>query len=190
MNILAIDTTSAVLTAMAIKNEKIFSREINVGKSGHSAILIPTVDEVLKECELKPSELDVVAVVVGPGSFTGIRIGVAAMTAIAFACGAKRIAVNTFELIAYNRARITAAIDAGHGNTYLAQCENGKILRTFFAESCENIVPSDAVWSTVTNVSEVLTKVVLNKINAGEYVPVFEPVYMRKSQAERNADEI
>ncbi len=190
MNILAIDTTSAVLSVAAIKNEKIFSREINVGKSGHSAILLPTVDEVLQKSGLKPSELDVVAVAVGPGSFTGIRIGVAAMTAIAYASDAKRIAVNTFELIAYNRARITAAIDAGHGNTYLAECENGRIIRMFFAKSGENTVPSDAIWSPVTNLTEVLTKVVLNKINAGEYVSVFEPVYMRKSQAERNADEI
>lgn len=71
----------------------------------------------------------------GPGSFTGIRIGVSAMTALAFATGAKRIAITAFELIAYNRRDCIAGVDAGHGNLYLAECKNGKVVKQSFVEN-------------------------------------------------------
>ena len=102
MNCLAIDTTNTKLTVVFFKDDEVFHREIEVGKSGHSRLLMPTVDEVLKEADADISAVEAVAAVVGPGSFTGIRIGVSAMTAIAFANNAKRISVTSFEVISYN----------------------------------------------------------------------------------------
>lgn len=188
MKILAINTTDNMLTAAVLDGDKTFSRLIDVGKSGHSPLLIPTVDAVLKESGIKTDELDAVAVVTGPGSFTGIRIGVSAATAISYASGAKRIAVNSFELLAYSRGRITAAVDAGHGNTYIAECENGKVLSTDFVESADKqrLDSTSLVWTVADNPAAVLAAVVRKKLAAGEYVDVFEPVYLRKSQAERN----
>ena len=89
MNILAIDTTSTGLSIALVKGEEshYFTKEI--GKSGHSATLMPQIDDMLKSHGVSVQNLDAVAVNVGPGSFTGIRIGVSAMTAIAFATGAK-----------------------------------------------------------------------------------------------------
>ena len=114
MKILAVDTTSTIFTAVLIDDDKTISTSFEVGKSGHSSLILPTINELMDMGDVKPSDLDGVAVVVGPGSFTGIRIGVSAMTAIAYGTSAKRVAVNSFELLAYNRNNAVCAIDAGH----------------------------------------------------------------------------
>lgn len=190
MNILAIDTTSTGLSIALVKGDKTYSFTKQIGKSGHSATLMPEIDNMLKSHDVNVNDLDVVAVNVGPGSFTGIRIGVSAMTAIAFATGAKRVAVTTFELIAHQRGNILAAVDAGHGNTYLAKCENGKVLSASFCEAGENIDLKDAEYQPLKSVDETLAEVVSQKAKNGEFVNVFEPFYMRKSQAEREKDEV
>lgn len=191
MNCLAIDTTNTRLTVVLLRDNQVIYREIEVGKSGHSALLMPTVDEVLKEGGVDVNELDAVAAVVGPGSFTGIRIGVSAMTAIAFGTGAKRVSLTSFELIAYNRQSVVAAVDAGHGNVYAAECENGKIMSTRFvsADDKESVINS-AEFSPICSYHEALAGVVSRKLAGGEYCDVLVPYYMRKSQAERERDEI
>lgn len=190
MNILAIDTTSTGLSIALVKGDETFSFTKEIGKSGHSATLMPKIDNMLKSHDLAVGNLDAVAVNVGPGSFTGIRIGVSAMTAIAFATGAKRIAVTSFELIAHQRGDILAAVDAGHGNLYLAKCTNGKVLSTSFYDSHDLTDVSDAVSKPLKSVDATLAEVVKEKANSNEFVSVFEPFYMRKSQAEREKDEV
>lgn len=187
MKILAVDTTSTTFTAVLIDDAKTLATSFEVGKSGHSSLILPTISELMDMGDIKPADLDCVAVVVGPGSFTGIRIGVSALTAIAYGTNAKRIAVNSFELLAYNRQNALCAIDAGHGHTYVAKVENGKIISTEFVEEKDkNTLPEDMVTTTSCSASETLDKVVRNKWGKGEFVNVFEPFYMRKSQAERN----
>lgn len=189
LNCLAIDTTSTKLTAVVIKDEMTFCREIEVGKSGHSGLLMPTVDSVLKEAGLKANDLSAVCAVVGPGSFTGIRIGVSAMTALAFATGAKRIAVTSFELIAYNCADVTAAVDAGHGNYYAAHCVNSEVVEASFVSAAEaSGTVSKAKLSPDCSYSKALEGVVRKKIADESFVDVLVPYYMRKSQAEREND--
>lgn len=191
MNCLAVDTTNMRLTVVLLKGEERFCRELEVGKSGHSSLLMPTVDEVLKEAELDACNLDAIACVVGPGSFTGIRIGVAAMTAIAYATGAKRIAVTSFELIAYNRRNVVAAVDAGHGNVYAARCENGEVISTeFISAEVGGKCVAGAEYSPICSYSEALIGVVAAKLKKEEFCDVLAPFYMRKSQAEREKDEV
>lgn len=192
MNILAIDTTSTGLLIALIKGDDIYSYTKQLGKSGHSATLMVEVDNMLKSHDLDVNTLDAVGVVVGPGSFTGIRIGVSAMTAIAFATGAKRIAVTSFELIAYDRQKVLAGVDAGHGNLYLAECDDGKVVSQRFVEAkdADKISENDVLYTPCCSVDEALAKVVLKKAQNSEYVSVLESYYMRKSQAEREKDEI
>ncbi len=190
LNCLAIDTTSTKLTAVVIKDDTTFCREIEVGKSGHSGLLMPTVDSVLKEAGLSANDLNAVCAVVGPGSFTGIRIGVSAITALAFATGAKRIAVTSFELIAYNNcADVTAAVDAGHGNYYTAHCVNGEVVEASFVSAAEaSDIVGKAKLSPDCSYSKALEGVVRKKIADESFVDVLVPYYMRKSQAEREND--
>ena len=190
MNCLAVDTTNSKLTVVLLRGGDTFYREIEVGKSGHSRLLMPTVDEVLKEGGVKVGELDALAAVVGPGSFTGIRIGVSAMTALAFATGAKRISVTSFELIAYNRQSVLAVVDAGHSNAYCAECKDGKVLSASFVEAGNIESLNGGVSKPVCEAHIALAGVVKNKLNSGEYCDVLMPFYMRKSQAEREKDEV
>lgn len=192
MNILAIDTTSTGLSIALVKNGEMFSYTKEIGKSGHSATLMPSVKAMLDEHEVDVNDIDVIGVVVGPGSFTGIRIGVSAMTALAFATGAKRIAITAFELIAYNRRDCIAGVDAGHGNLYLAECQNGKVVKQSFVENGQNdsLDAAKIDFEPLASVDETLAKVAIQKANGKEFVNVFEPFYMRKSQAEREKDEV
>lgn len=189
MNCLAIDTTNSCLSVVLIADDAVFHRETEVGKSGHSRLLMPYVDELLKEAGLHAEDLDTVAAVVGPGSFTGIRIGVSAMTAIAFAAGARRIAVTSFELIAYSRTKVTATVDAGHSNIYAAECIDGNVVSTRFIEAAQDKSGiCDAQYEPVCEPWRALEQVVRRKIADGSYCDVLEPFYMRKSQAEREKD--
>ncbi len=189
MNCLAVDTTSSKLIVILIKGDETIEHVREVGRSGHSSLLMPAVQAVLAEAGLAVSELDSVAVVVGPGSFTGIRIGVAAMTALSFAENLKRISVTSFEPIAYDKQKTLAAVDAGHGNAYVARCENGKVVETLFVTSAE-AEGMKAEYCPKCDAADALAAVVRQKAENGEFVSVLEPFYMRKSQAEREKDEI
>ena len=179
MNILYIDTTSTVLTTGVVADGVNRFRRIDAGLNGHTKILLGAVDEVLKESGTDCNGLDAVALVTGPGSFTGIRIGAATATAISQATGAKRIAVTAFEII--------------HGNLYVARCKDGAQVETGFVTADERKAAEKTtafVFEPVNGVAETLAAIVAKKAEKGEFVGVFEPFYMRKSQAERNKDEI
>ncbi len=192
MNCLVVDTTSKNL-AIALLTDSVRDCYVQeVGKSGHSTILLKAIDTVLEKNKVDISQIDTVGVVVGPGSFTGIRIGVSAMSAIAFANCAKRITVTSFDIIAYNRAKVMAAVDAGHGNLYLAECENGVTLQTNFvvAQQAQALDKTSLAFEPCCEYSQALLGVVEKKLANGEFVSVLEPFYMRKSQAEREKDEV
>lgn len=191
MRALAVDTTSTGLSVVLIDGDRTVSFTKEIGKSGHSATLLPCIEDLLRKESVDISTLDVVGVVVGPGSFTGIRIGVSAMTAIAYATGAKRVAVTAFELIAYTRTNALCAVDAGHGNLYLANCENGNVVSQSFVEAKDaNSYADKVLFAPCVSHDVALANVLKKKIENADFVDVFEPFYMRKSQAEREKDEI
>ncbi len=102
MKILAVDT-SAVCASVAITEEgKILSEcSINTGLT-HSRTLLPMIDSALKNSEINLSDIDLFACSVGPGSFTGIRIGVAAIKGLCFSTEKSCVPVSTLEALAYN----------------------------------------------------------------------------------------
>ncbi len=102
MRILAVDT-SAVCASVAITDgNKILSEcSINTGLT-HSRTLLPMIDSALKNGEIGLDSIDYLACSVGPGSFTGIRIGVAAIKGLADGLKKKCIPVSTLEALAYN----------------------------------------------------------------------------------------
>lgn len=102
VRILAVDT-SAVCAAVAVTDgEKILSEsQTNTGLT-HSRTLMPMIDSTLKNAEIPLESIDAFACSVGPGSFTGIRIGVAAIKGLCDGTGKKCIPVSTLEALAYN----------------------------------------------------------------------------------------
>ena len=102
MKILAVDTSAtAASVAVAEENKLIGEFSINTALT-HSQTLMPMVDELLKNTGLSVNNIDAVAVNAGPGSFTGVRIGVAAVKGIAFPKNLPCVSVSTLESMAYN----------------------------------------------------------------------------------------
>lgn len=126
MRVLAIDTSRGACSA-AVYDGAIryaWARESEPMTRGHAEALAPMVDRVLKQVEDGPASLTKIAVTVGPGSFTGLRIGLAMARAMGLTLGVPVVGVST--LIAYagpmlddpKPGVIASVIDAGHGAVY------------------------------------------------------------------------
>ena len=102
MRILAVDTSAVCASVGITENGKILSESsINTGLT-HSRTLMPMIDSTLRNGEIDLDSIDYLACSVGPGSFTGIRIGVAAIKGLADGLKKKCIPVSTLEALAYN----------------------------------------------------------------------------------------
>lgn len=124
MKILAIDSSAKAVSVAVIEGQKLLGEFfVNVGLT-HSQTLVPMVEEVLKITNIKINEIDAFAVSEGPGSFTGLRIGIAAIKGMAFAHKVPCIVVSTLYSMAYNfadeNAIICAVMDARCNQVYNA----------------------------------------------------------------------
>lgn len=102
MKILALDTSSVTATVALLDNDKLMGEYTLNHKKTHSQKLMPMIEELLNSCNVTPKEIDVFAVSLGPGSFTGLRIGIATITAMAQALDKMVVGVPTLEALAYN----------------------------------------------------------------------------------------
>ena len=102
MKVLGIDTSSAVGSIGIIEDESVIAEySLNVLES-HSARLMPAIDDVLKRAGLKIQELDAFAVTTGPGSFTGLRIGMSTVKGFCYTLKKPIVGVVTLDVLAYN----------------------------------------------------------------------------------------
>ena len=127
-NFLAVDTSSKYLTVLAVKGEKKVLRFLSDCALKHSVVLMDEVDKALKEASLTPEECDFFAAVTGPGSFTGIRIGISTVKGFAVATGKPLVSVTAFELLAYNVEddNFYTVIDAAHSHYYVCGFDKNK----------------------------------------------------------------
>lgn len=133
MLLLSVDSSAVTASAALTENGRVIKSElINKGLT-HSETLLPLIESVMDGKAYK--ELDAIAVTVGPGSFTGVRIGVAIVKGLAFPYDIPCIGVSTLEAIAYNfideNAVICAVMDARRMQFYnaLFKTENGRVIR-------------------------------------------------------------
>lgn len=119
MKFLAIDTSGRRLGVAAKNGEKLALRQ-GADAMQHSAALFGEIEAALAEAGLEAKDCDFFAVVVGPGSFTGIRIGISAVKGLCLALGKPALAVTSFETLAYigESGKTLALVDAGHGFRY------------------------------------------------------------------------
>lgn len=110
MKILGIDTSSAVLTIAVSTPERVIGEFSQNKALTHSEQLIPHIAYLMEALDERTQDMDAFAVTVGPGSFTGIRIGVAAANAFAMATGKPVIGVSTLEALAMNFVHSEATI--------------------------------------------------------------------------------
>jgi len=134
--VVAIETSSAVgSVALSRGPELIAERTFRKG-ARHGRDLVPSLHAAFREHGLAPADTALVAVGVGPGSYTGLRVGLATAKALCFALGCPCVAVNSFDAMVQNVAAqsdgtASVVVDARRGNIYSARykSENGKWLR-------------------------------------------------------------
>ncbi len=119
LKFLALDTSAKKLL-VAAQNADMVASYCAESAEKHSVDLFPAIEDVLRRAQLSLAECDFLACVVGPGSFTGIRIGIAAVKGLAMGSGRPAIAVTSLDALAYAEESETkvAAVDAGHGHVY------------------------------------------------------------------------
>ncbi len=125
MKILAIDTSTNIASAAVTEDDRLLGEyTINNKKKTHSQKLMTMIDTLLNDIELDINDIDLFAVAHGPGSFTGLRIGVATAKALAHACNKPIIGISTLESLAYNvpfcEHIIVPIMDAGKNRVYAA----------------------------------------------------------------------
>ncbi len=135
IKILALDSTAEVSTVAICENEKLLSEiTINTGNT-HSQTLLPAVEQSLKLAELSFDDIDAFACSTGPGSFTGVRIGVSTIKGIAYGKNKPCVPISTLEALAYNligaNGMICPVMNARRSQVYNAifKCENGTLTR-------------------------------------------------------------
>ena len=123
MNILAIDTAGKTAAVAVMRDDTLlYEMASNTGLT-HSETLLPMVDTALKACGLTPAQLDLYAVTNGPGSFTGLRIGLSVVKGLAQPRQLPCVGVSTLAALAYGctgEGTVIGALDARRGQVYWA----------------------------------------------------------------------
>lgn len=99
-NILYIETATDVCSVAISRGDEVIGLKEEAGGNNHARNLLPFVEEALKQCGCTVKDLDGVAVSIGPGSYTGLRIGVSTAKGIAYTAGIPVMAIGTLEGIA------------------------------------------------------------------------------------------
>jgi tRNA threonylcarbamoyladenosine biosynthesis protein TsaB len=126
MRILAIDTALEACAAGIIETpDRVLAQESLAMARGHAEALMPLIARVMDQARMGFADLDRIAVTVGPGSFTGLRVGIAAARGIALASGKPAVGVSTLAafagpyLAAGETRPVVAAVDARHDQVYV-----------------------------------------------------------------------
>ena len=191
MNILALDVTGTNLVVALYNGKDVISEIPEATGKRHNSLVMPAIETILDKANMTIKDIDVFACVVGSGSFTGIRIGIATVKALSFATSKPCVAINSLEELAYGKdGDFYTLIDALHDNYYAAKF-NGS-WENIQELSCKHIdeIKKDNLklyFKEEDSKPENLIAIAIAKAEKAAFSNL-EPVYLRKSQAERDRD--
>lgn len=99
MIVLGIDTGGFACSVAVNRDGETLASQITPMRHGHAQHLAPAIDRLLTTADLSPSSVDIIGVTVGPGAFTGLRVGLAAAGGLALATGARIVGVSSFKAV-------------------------------------------------------------------------------------------
>ena len=142
MKILALDTSATVASVALCEDERLLAEYTLNNGNTHSETLLPMIEHLLSQFSMTAKDVDVFAASMGPGSFTGVRIGAATLKGLAFASGKPCVCVSTLEALAQNlcafEGLICPVMNARRSQVYTALFRSdGKTLT--------RILPDDAI---------------------------------------------
>jgi tRNA threonylcarbamoyladenosine biosynthesis protein TsaB len=124
MNTLAIETSTDICSVAVLSNEEVLNEKSLKVKTGHSGTILHVIDDVLTLSGLGKKDINLIAAGLGPGSFTGIRIGIATAKGLAFALDCEIRGVSTLDAVAANAPetglQIMPVLDARKGEIFCA----------------------------------------------------------------------
>ena len=128
MIVLSIDSSSKVATVALLNDDTLLGEYVINDKREHSVLLMPMIENLLKDCELTINDIDGFVVSKGPGSFTGLRIGMATIKGLSFGANKPYISLSSLDGLAYSLSYfygiICPIMDALRENVYTALYKN------------------------------------------------------------------
>ncbi|MCL2370569.1 MAG: tRNA (adenosine(37)-N6)-threonylcarbamoyltransferase complex dimerization subunit type 1 TsaB [Firmicutes bacterium] len=197
-NYLAIDAAGSSLTVVLHFNGKYYTfTEANLRRT--SAVLLPSVSELLGQAGASLNDMDYFGVTIGPGSFTGIRVGLVTVKAWNYATKKPIIAVNSLKALAYtSKSSSLCVIDGSNGVSYIAAYNNvGEETlspKCIYTKDLDKEVKSgyEVIYGEKVDSVESLWLAVEDGIAKNMFCDYTEvmPMYIRKSQPERGVGDI
>lgn len=194
MKSLFISTATAELVVAIIINEKIVYQQVKHSFQDMSKDIMPELDKAFLKAQLKPSDLNKIFVVNGPGSFTGIRIGLTVAKTMAFALNIPLVPISTLEMLASSSNEETIAlIDARRGYVYaggydvnLLNFMKDKYVLLEDLKEYKKFVSNDVFSFAVEKPKIDILKIIKKHINEEFNAHEVKPNYLKKTQAEEN----
>lgn len=157
MRILVCDTSNSTCCAGVYEDGKALAYKLSFEKRTHSETFMPLVHEVMAEAGITHADLDAYAVTVGPGSFTGVRIGLSAVKAMALAAGKGCIPVSSTEALARSVDNATVATGAETLLVPAFEARNNRV----FAQAIEDDTAKTIVKEDAYDADELVKKILV-----------------------------
>ena len=149
MKILSIETAGNICGVALIEDDKLIKEELLDDGNTHSVKLMPLIDKILSETNTRISDIDLFACDIGPGSFTGIRIGVSTVKAFMDVTNKKAVGITSLETLSYN-------IDTDDIVCSLIDAKNENVYYGFFKKENEIYIKIDDLgFDNISNVIEI-----------------------------------
>lgn len=197
--ILALDTSTDMLTVALNVAGKIHNRH-QLAPKQHGKLLLQWIQELMEEADIELSQLEKLIVGVGPGGFTGIRVGVGVAQGIAFATDIPVVAVSSLQCIAHHaakefgHAKILVQQDARMGEVYWGAYDNGEVVIADQISKPEELMAADNKWLIVGDYQaeklaypHATSLLELGAAKTGVNAELVLPIYLRGKSAWRSS---
>lgn len=212
MKIAAFDTSSKALTLAILEDETLLAQMTLNIKKNHSITLMPAIDFLMKSLDMKPTDLDRIAVAQGPGSYTGLRIAVATAKTLAHTLKIELVGVSSLQALVPEQVEglVIPVMDARRNNVYAGFYQSGQTVQpeahlplaevleiadaanqpvtfvgetTAFVEQIEAALPQAAIQPTLPDAAAVGR---LGLDLPAQSIHDFIPNYLKRVEAEEN----
>ena len=190
MKLLAFDTCCGFFSLVLVDGSTVIYSYESTVMHEQSARLVAEIEKGLAACNLSYKDLTNIAVTIGPGSFTGIRIGLAAAQGLALALSIPIIGVTTLEALAFGKpGKVVATLDAGRSQYYCQRFTDGIGDSPTLLSAEEILAASDYQVVGALGADKALphaksvAQAALAKIANNEVIPRPEPYYIREPDA-------
>lgn len=212
MKIAAFDTSSKALTLAILEDETLLAQMTLNIKKNHSITLMPAIDFLMNSLDMKPTDLDRIAVAQGPGSYTGLRMAVATAKTLAHTLKIELVGVSSLLALVPEQAEglVIPIMDARRNNVYAGFYQSGQAVRpeahlplaevleiadaanqpvtfvgetTAFVEQIEEALPQAAIQPTLPDAGAIGR---LGLDLPAQSIHDFVPNYLKRVEAEEN----